>query len=314
MTKSAPEALNVTRGSRLATASDEMSPRGDALVAVIAARQHAVVSSAQLAAAGITSKGIGHRVRHGRLNRWHRGVYLVGPIEAARTAEMAALLACGIERYALSHGSAAALWGLRPRPSAVEVTVTKQLRPRAGLRIHRTAHLDPAHVTTRHGLRLTTPARTLLDLAGHLPPHELERAVNEAQVQRLVTAHELHLLAGRSRALDAALTLEPALTRSEAESQLLALIRAARLPRPRANARVGRHEVDFLWPEQRLIVEVDGFAYHSSRAAFERDRARDAELQAAGYRVIRITWRQLTTEPEAVIARLAAALVFAASA
>jgi very-short-patch-repair endonuclease len=100
----------------------------------------------------------------------------------------------------------------------------------------------------------------------------------------------------------------PALTRSVAERKLLRMIRAASLPSPVVNARVGRYEVDFLWREQRLIVEVDGFAWHSSRRAFERDRARDAELQLAGYRVLRITWRQLTREPNAVIQRIARAL------
>jgi very-short-patch-repair endonuclease len=152
-----------------------------------------------------------------------------------------------------------------------------------------------------------TPARTLLDLATRLTPHDLERAVNEALVLRLTTPRDLILLGRRSSALEAALTNEPALTRSEAEARLLALIRAARLPPPRTNVKVTRYEVDFLWPGERLIVEVDGFAFHSSRAAFERDRTRDADLQAAGYRVTRVTWRQLIREPEAVVARVAGA-------
>jgi very-short-patch-repair endonuclease len=99
------------------------------------------------------------------------------------------------------------------------------------------------------------------------------------------------------------------LTRSEAEERLLALLRAAALPPTAVNARIGRHEVDLVWAPQRLVVEVDGFAYHGSRAAFERDRLRDAELQAAGYRVVRVTWRQLVERPEALIVRLAQALV-----
>jgi very-short-patch-repair endonuclease len=151
-----------------------------------------------------------------------------------------------------------------------------------------------------------TPARTLLDLATRLSPHDLERAVNEALVQKLSTKQELNRLARRSSALEAALAYEPALTRSEAEDRLLALVRAARLP-PRTNVKVTRYEVDFLWPGERLTVEVDGFAFHSSRAAFERDRTRDADLQAAGYRVTRVTWRQLIREPEAVVARVAGA-------
>ena len=98
------------------------------------------------------------------------------------------------------------------------------------------------------------------------------------------------------------------MTRSEAERRLLELVRAARLPPPRTNQRIHGHEVDFLWPRQRLIAEVDGFAFHSSRSSFERDRRRDAHLIANGHRVIRITWRQLTMEPESVVALLARAL------
>jgi very-short-patch-repair endonuclease len=100
----------------------------------------------------------------------------------------------------------------------------------------------------------------------------------------------------------------PAMTRSEAERRLLGLIRKAGIPPPRTNVRIGRYEVDLLWRAERLIVEVDGYAYHSTRVAFERDRVRDAELQAAGFRVIRITWRQIVEEPLAVAARIARAL------
>jgi very-short-patch-repair endonuclease len=100
----------------------------------------------------------------------------------------------------------------------------------------------------------------------------------------------------------------PALTRSEAEARLLSLIRTARLPAPSTNARLHGLEVDFLWPEQRLVVEVDGFTFHGDRAAFERDRERDATLVASGFRVIRVTWRQLVDQPLVVVARIASAL------
>ena len=101
----------------------------------------------------------------------------------------------------------------------------------------------------------------------------------------------------------------PAFTRSEAERRLLKLIRNARLPPPRCNVRAAGHEVDFLWPEQKVVVEIDGYAFHRSRTAFETDRRRDADLQVAGYVVLRITWRRLADEPEAVIAQIASALV-----
>jgi very-short-patch-repair endonuclease len=137
----------------------------------------------------------------------------------------------------------------------------------------------------------------------------------EAQARRLTTRSDLAaLLALGPRAGVAALRplldadAPPSLTRSQAEERLLALIRAADLPPPETNVRIDGLEVDFLWRDARLIVEVDGFAFHSSRTAFERDRARDAVLAAAGYRVIRVTWRQIVNRPEALIARIATAV------
>ena len=208
--------------------------------------------------------------------------------------------------------------GLRAHaPALIDVTVRGNVRPKEGIRIHRTRELDPHDVTTREHLRVTTPARTLLDLAVHVTTSELERAIEEAQAQRLTTRHGLRALltSRRSTAVRQALerTQEPSITRSKAERRLLDLIRRANLPAPRTNARIGPYEVDFLWPAQRVVVEVDGGQLsHSTRAAFHRDRTRDAQLQAAGYRVIRVTWRQLIREPEAVIARLAAVLAASA--
>jgi len=214
---------------------------------------------------------------------------------------MAAILAVGHEA-AVSHRSAAALWEILP-PSGdeVDVTVTRgHPRHRPGIRVHRTRSLQHS---LHEGVRVTTPLRTLQDLATTATRSDIERAVEEAQVRRLVTPDELE----PHRIL--ALAHEPSLTRSQAERRLLGLIRAAGLPAPRTNVRIGAYEVDFLWADHRLVVEVDGFAFHSTRAAFERDRARDRALQAAGYAVLRITWRQLVEEPEAVVAALAAALV-----
>lgn len=180
--------------------------------------------------------------------------------------------------------------------------------------LHRTGALEVVH---RHGIPVTTPARTLLDLARTAPQRELEGAVEQAQLARFVTPTDLAAVLrprcpGAAR-LRRALEAEPAFTRSEAEQRLLALVQRADIPGPRTNVHVGRYEVDALWEERRFVVEVDGFAFHSSRAAFERDRLRDAELQAAGYRVMRVTWRQLTERPEALTARLAVALTSAAS-
>jgi very-short-patch-repair endonuclease len=135
--------------------------------------------------------------------------------------------------------------------------------------------------------------------------------VEQAQILGLTTHAEIAKTLDGQRgaaALRRALYDEPTLTRSEAERRLLKLIAAADLPAPMTNVRVHGLEVDLLWPKERLIVEVDGFAFHSTRAAFERDRRRDARLQARGYRVLRITWRQIVHEPQAVVARVAGLL------
>lgn len=258
---------------------------GDAAVAVLAARQWGVVTTGQLAAAGLGDNAVRHRVAHGRLTRVFRGVYQVGPIAAPNGRLMAAVLATG---GVLSHHSAAAVWGFRPPHGGdVHVKVTSEGRSRAGIRVHRTASLDAA---VHNGLRLTTPRRTLDDLAPLLAPTELARAVEEAQIRRLAVPDR---------------TAEPQFTRSEAERRLLKLIRAARLPAPATNVRVAGWEVDALWPRHKLVVEVDGYAYHGNRAAFERDRRKDAALIAAGYRVVRVTWRQIADEPHVVVALLA---------
>jgi len=184
---------------------------------------------------------------------------------------------------------------------------------RPGIQIHRVASIGPTELRTRFGIPLTSPARTLLDLAA-TSTNELEQALAEGYAKHLVRRTELTALLANhprhrgARRLRALTETGPALTRSEAERRFLALIRKAQLPRPEVNVRLGPYLLDFLWRRQRLVVEVDGFAFHSSRDAFERDRKRDADLVAHGFRVIRITWRQLVREPEALLARLAQAL------
>lgn len=288
-------------------------------MARLAAAQHGVVTGLQLIACGVTRHAIDTGVRNGRLHRVHQGVYVVGHLALAPFArEQAALLAVG-DGAVLSHASAAYLWNLQPRPTAdVDVSVAlRRPRQRAGIRLHRlTRGLDPRDVRLRHGLPVTSPARTVLDLASVLAPDRLEDALAEARVHGLLSEGQLEQAAHRlptrtgARALRELLGREgqTGLTRSRAERRLLALIGAARLPMPVTNVTVAGYEVDALWADQRLIVEFDGFAAHGHRRAFERDRARDAGLVAAGYRVIRLTWRQLTEQPLLVIANLAGAL------
>jgi very-short-patch-repair endonuclease len=257
---------------------------GDAAVAALAARQCGVVSLRQLAEAGLGDNAVRHRVKHGGLTRIYRGVYRAGPIEPPWQREMAAVLATG---GVLSHHSAAAVWGIRPPHDEVHVTVTGEARSRTGIRVHRSASVQAA---VHHGLPLTTAARTLKDIAPLLSSAEYDRALEEAQIRGLVP----------KRRGD-----EPRFTRSAAERRLLALVRAAKLPVPLTNTRVHGWEVDAVWPQHKLVLEVDGYRYHGNRAAFERDRRKDAALIAHGYRVVRVTWLRLVNEPHVVVALLA---------
>jgi very-short-patch-repair endonuclease len=227
---------------------------------------------------------------------------------------MAAALACGAG-CAVSHRSAARVWRLLPANDDAEIDVTvpaTSRRSRPGLRIHRSAGLLPQDVRHLRGLPVTAPWRTLVDLAGVAQPRELELATHEAVARRLVNprrlAADLDRYRGR-RGLGGLKDLlesdEPrTLTRSQAEERFLALVRAGDLPAPEVNVRIHGYEVDFFWREQGLVVEIDGFQFHSSRAAFERDRRRDAELQSHGLRVLRITWRRLVDAPYATLTYL----------
>lgn len=283
----------------------------------LAARQHGVVTRAQLRRLGLTDDRIDRRLASGALTVLHRGVFLVGPLPQEHTRGMAAVLACG-DGTVLSHVSAAVVWRIAvAHDTVVHVMVPgPRRRRRPGIRVHE-ARLAPDEVTRRNRIPVTSCARTLLDFAATAPTRELERAVAEAVALRLVSERQLRRLVERhggtrgSARLRALLNsgMPAARTRSEAEESLLALIRRSGLPVPRVNERVHGFEVDFRWSAERLIVEVDGYAFHGSRERFEGDRSRDAELMAAGYRVVRVTWKQLEKEPEAVLVRLTQALM-----
>jgi hypothetical protein len=263
--------------------------------------QHGVITHDQLLDAGAKPGAIKRLARSGALHRLHRGVYAVGHLALAPMArEVAALLACG-DGALISHRSAAYLWGLvDSAPREVDVTlVGRQRRPKRGIRIHRVSGIDDRDVRRKGGLWLTSPARTLIDLAAAAGDSELDRLVAEARVQGLLSKGALEAAlerAGRrpgTARMRAFLRSEggPALTRSEAERRMRRLLREARLAQPKANIRAAGYSVDFLWAGQRVIVEVDGYKYHGHRRAFERDRRKDMALRDGGYEVIRITWR-----------------------
>ncbi|WP_320672697.1 type IV toxin-antitoxin system AbiEi family antitoxin domain-containing protein [Patulibacter defluvii] len=297
-----------------------MTNRPDRTIADLATRQRGVVTRRQLLAVGITREMVQRRLEQGRLHRFPdglRGAYLVGhrrPLPLAR--EQAALLVCRADEALLSHRTALQLWGLGEDPGAVDVTVVGGGPPRRAPAIvgHAAATLPPADRRRVAGLPVVAPARTIRDLAAGLTPSQLGALLDRARAGGVVRdrelAEQLRRSAGRrgAEALRRALAdaAGPGFSRSEAERRAAALIaRVPDLPRPRRNARLLGVEVDLLWAEQRVVVEVDGFAFHGGRRAFERDRARDATLTAHGYRVVRVTWRQLRDESEAFLVRLA---------
>jgi very-short-patch-repair endonuclease len=263
-----------------------------------------------LRALGLSRWAIEHRLGTGRLHRtrW-RGVYAVGRPELSRHGEwMAAILA--VEAAGLSHGSAAALWGLIPddRSAPIEVVV-RDRRRQAGIVTHR----GQREMTRRHNIPVSTPTCTLVDLAASLDARALEAAVNEADRQDLIDPEHLR------RALDA-MTRRPGLARlrklldrrtftlidSELERRFLPVARAAGLPKPRTRVHVNGFRVDFFWPQLGLVVETDGLRYHRTPAQQARDRLRDQLHAAAGLTQLRFTHSQIAFERAHVKATLAA--------
>lgn len=289
------------------------------VVAEISPRQCGLITRKQLIRAGVSARVVDLAVDTGRLRPIHRGVYAASPLLPSHAAEMAAVLACGIGAV-VSHRSAAGLWQLLPPlqpPTPVEVSVPGRRPRKPGIRVYRIRALPRDETTRSEGVPITTPARTLLDLASVVDSRALERAVARGERRGLVTRTRMTELLDRYPRRPGAAALRalingdtsPALTRSEAEDRFLDIVRRGQLVPPEANVIVEGFEVDFLWRKERLIVEVDGFAYHAVPGAFERDRLRDAILGTHGFRVLRVTWGQLETEPEAVLVRLAQMLV-----
>jgi hypothetical protein len=281
-----------------------MRPKYDT-AARLAADQHGVVTRLQLLQAGLTNEAIARRVQAGRLHRLHRGVYAVGHQVLTRQGRwMAAVLACG-PGAALSHQTAAAAWDLRRAGTAIHVTVPGRGGRKApkGVRLHRSPTLTPRDVTRIDGIPVTRPARTIIDLSRTISADDLEPIVDLADQRHLVDFTDLR--AANPASLKAVLRrYDPAPTRSELERRFLRLCDDHGIPRPETNTRIEGLEVDFVWRDRRLIVEVDGYAYHRSPAAFERDRERDVVLQTRGWRVMRFTWRHVKHRAEWVAAAI----------
>jgi hypothetical protein len=288
----------------------------DLAVAALASRQKGLITVIQLLAIGLSRSGIDDWVRRGRLHRIHRGVYAVGHIALGSEGRLlAAVLACG-SGAALSHRSAASLWRLRRSAmSRVEVSVPSGhgRGARDGILVHRCRTLRPEDVTIRDGIPVTTVARTLVDPAEVVPRRSLERAADQAEIERLfdlraiteaITANPHKMGCARVAALLEEHAIGSTLTRSDLEERMLAICDRAGVERPAVNARAAGLEVDFLWVRQRLVAEADSRRYHAHRAAFERDRERDAALLTAGFRVVRFTERRIVAAPGEVASTL----------
>ena len=276
--------------------------------------RHGVVTTAELAGFGLGKAAVARRAREGRLFRIHHGVYAVGrPDLTLPGRRMAAVLACG-SGARLCRRSAAALHALLgDHRDWFDVAVRgRPRRSRPGIRIHSSLTLTALDATTVDGIPCTSVARTLVDLGDYEPPRLVERAIDQAEVLGVfdLTAIEDVLKrvgprrgAGVLRALLAELG-PPTLTDRELEELFLQVIRDASLPAPAVNAWITgdawAYKADFLWRAERLIVETDSRAFHTSRKAFEHDRLRDQRLTLAGYTVVRFTWRQLVSEPDRV--------------
>jgi very-short-patch-repair endonuclease len=275
------------------------------------AKQHGVVTRAQLLNAGLTARMVEVRRRTGRLHPVHRGVYAAGrPGLDDRGLWMAAVLAAGPDAV-LSHRSAAALWELRHWGSRlVEITSSHGVaRPRV---IAHESHVPTPERAVVDGIPVTTVRRTLIDLAEVVTREELERALHQAYRLRLFRG-EVSGPPGRNGTarLRALLSDHPDgadRTRSWLEVTMLRLCRGHGLPLPRVNVMLEGRERDLHWPDENLVVEVDGRDEHFTPVAFEVDRERDTELMEAGYAVRRFTYRQVTERPAWVAGRIAAAL------
>lgn len=275
----------------------------------LAGRQHGVLTREQLLRLGYSAPAIVHRIKQARLHPVHRGVYAVGRADLSDLGRfIAAVLACG-PGAVLSHEAAAALWSILRRPcEMVEVSVPSEVsRRRPGLTVHRRANLRTRDVTRRHGIPVTTPACTIVDLAARLDRDPLEALINEADSRRVVTVPALRRKLEEMPRRPGLRTLRRLLdirtfrfTRSELERAFLPIARRAGLPRPQTRCWVNGFEVDFYWSGLGLVVETDGLGYHRTPAQQTRDRLRDQTHTAAGLTPLRFTHGQIRFESRRV--------------
>jgi predicted transcriptional regulator of viral defense system len=297
----------------------KVATRRDVQVARLAAAQHGLVTTRQLNACGFDGGAIRVRVARGQLHPLLRGVYAVGHAALTPTAAFAAaVLACG-PGAVLSHRAATAHLGLLAWDEREpEVTVPRSGgRGIVGIRVHRN-RLDPRDIWTRDGIRVTCPARTILDVAATMPAKQLRRMARQAQAEQRVNVRQLVDILERHPRRRGAAKLRrviadgPAPTRSDHEDLVLDLIDRADLARPELNPKLhldGRDIFpDTLWRDERLVIECDGRRWHDDPLTRQNDADKQAILEAHGYRVLRITWQQVVDHPAQTLARIRAAL------
>jgi hypothetical protein len=289
-----------------------------AAIRALAERQHGVVAHRQLLELGL-GKGLGLRRREGGLLvPLHRGVFALGHERLSREGRwMAAVLACG-PGAVLSHFSAGHLWNLCGSSGPAEVLRQSGGGAHRGLRLHQTRRLEPYEVTLEKGIPVTSIERTLLDLAGRMGAKRIERTLVQADktgklswpaLARVLRRRRGRKGAGRLKRIASEVDPRAVETHSVTEIDFLALWRGTGLPLPATNVLVEGHLVDFLWPQQKVVVETDSWSFHGDRPTFERDHQTDVDLVAAGYDVHRTTYKMLDRDPDPFIANVRRALL-----
>jgi hypothetical protein len=283
----------------------------EAAIALIAGRQHGYITRAQLLAVGLKVGAIKYRVEIGRLIPVYAGVYAVGYVRRTPVARRcAAVLACG-EKAALSHGSAASLWGFSKHWDAPFEVTAPSMRERNGIKVHRSRTLARRDITRQLGIRVTSPARTVLDTAPRLTGKRLSRFVNDALRTPYLHVADLADVLNRNPNHPGTKRVLPYVhdpTNSPLEDDFVEFAKQYGLPTPVTNTYLLGYEIDVLYPRERVIVEVDGYEFHSDRDSFERDRKRDVVMLAADVVTVRLTRDRMHQEPVHEAGRLRAIL------
>jgi hypothetical protein len=306
--------FTVSSQTRAGEGSAGVAAAVDVEIAAIAGKQSGNITRRQLHEIGLDNSAIAYRIRIGRLYRIFRAVYSVGrrPVTPYEWAS-AAVLACG-PGAALSHASAMTLWGYwRHWDKPYEVTIVGDRRT-PGIKIHRSTTLRRRDITTQLGIRTTSPARTLIDMSPRLKDKALKRAVNNALTSPWLTEDQLAetlachpTLAGVKR-IAALIGLPGTPTRSGWEDDFPAFCAEHGLPAPVMGLPFHGYVLDAVFADEKVVVELDSWAFHKGKIAFENDRERDAHMLANGFVTVRVTEERLGGRPRDEAERLHAIL------